>query len=171
MKKLVSIMCAILMVVFATVPAFAAENDVVSPVATTAPDSLKYNVVVIPTEGGDGSYEFTTEIDENGEQGVKIIPKPNTGYTFDHWVIDGPYTTDNKLTDGEMNLVITGDITVTPYYTKDGVVQQGTVSKDNSQTSPKTGANDVLPYAVIMLSVLACGGAVAMLVKTNKKSR
>lgn len=117
MKKIVSVLFAILMVAFATIPAFAVE----SPVATTAPaTTFKYEVDVIPTEGGDGSYEFTTEIDENGEQGVKIIPKPNTGYTFDHWVIDGPYTTDNKLTDGEMNLVITGDITVTPYYTKIG---------------------------------------------------
>lgn len=169
MKKLVSVICAIVMVVFATVPVFAANDQVVSPVATTAPDATyKYIVTVIPTEGGDGTYEFTTDIDENGEQGVHIVPVPNIGYTFDHWVIDGPYTTEDKLTNGEMDLVITGDITVTPYYTKDGQVQTGTVNQDNSNTSPKTGASDVLPYVVIMLSVIACGAAVVMLVRTNK---
>ena len=171
MKKLVSIMCAILIIVFATVPVFAANDPVYSPVATTAPGSLEYTVIVIPTGGGDGSYEFTTDIDENGNQSVHIVPKPNPGYTFDHWEIEGPYTTDNKLTDAEMDLIITGDITVTPYFIKDGEVETGTVSKDGSTTSPQTGANDMLPYAVIMLSVLACGTAVVMLVKTTKKSR
>lgn len=171
MKKLVSIMCAILMVVFATVPAFAANNGVQSPVATTATSSLEYTVIVIPTGGGDGSYEFTSDIDEDGNQNVHIVPKPNPGYTFDHWEIEGSYTTNDKLTDAEMDLVINGDIKVTPYYTKDGQIETGTVNQDGSSTSPQTGANDVLPYAVIMLSVLACGTAVVMLVKTNKKSR
>lgn len=169
MKKAVSVLFAVVMVVFASVPAFAAEGEVNSPVATTAPDSsLKYEVDIIPTEGGDGSYEFITEIDENGNQVVRIIPKANPGYTFDHWEIDGPYTTENKLTDPEMKLVITGDITVKPYYTKAGTVATGTVSTDTSTTSPQTGANDAIPYAVGALSLLACGAAVVMLVKTNK---
>ena len=168
MKKIVSVLFAILMVAFATIPAFAAE----SPVATTAPaTTFKYEVDVIPSEGGDGSYEFTTDIDENGEQHVHIIPKPNPGYTFDHWEIDGPYKTDDKLTDPEMDLVITGDIDVTPYYKKKGTstVETGTVNRDVNKTSPQTGANDVLPYAVIMLSIAACGAAVVMLVRTNKR--
>ena len=171
MKKIVSVLFAVLMVAFATIPAFAAENSVVSPVATTAPaTTFRFEVDVIPTEGGDGSYEFTTEIDENGNQHVHIIPKPNPGYTFDHWEIDGPYTTEDKLTDSEMDLIITGDITVTPYYKKTGssTVETGTVNEDGNKTSPQTGTNDVLPYAVIMLSVVACGAAVVMLVRTNK---
>ena len=171
MKKIVSVLFAILMVAFATIPAFAAEDSVNSPVATTAPaTTFKYEVDVIPSEGGDGSYEFTTDIDENGEQHVHIIPKPNPGYTFDHWEIDGPYKTDNKLTDSEMDLIITDDIKVTPYYKKSGssTVETGTVNKDINKTSPQTGTNDVLPYAVIMLSIAACGASVVMLVRTNK---
>lgn len=160
MKKIVSIMFAIMLIALSAVPAFAA----VSPTAAT----YKYTVEVIPTEGGDGSYEFTSDIDEDGNQHVHITPKPNPGYEFDHWEIDGDYTTEDKLTDAEMDLVITGDITVTPYYSKDGSVQTGTVSKDTGSTSPKTGANDFVPYVVMMLSVLACGAAVTMLVKTNK---
>lgn len=160
MKKIVSIMFAVMLVVLSAVPAFA----VVSPTAST----YKYVVEIIPTEGGDGSYEFTTEIDENGEQGVHLTPKPNPGYTFDHWVIEGEYTTNDKLTDGEIDIVITSDITATPYYTKDGTVATGTISKDTGSTSPKTGASDAVPYVVMMLSVLACGAAVTMLVKTGK---
>ncbi len=169
MKKLLSIMIALVMIVFATVPVFAAGTNVISPTAT-APD-LEYKVTVIPTGGGDGSYEFKSEIDEDGNQKVHIIPIPNPGYTFDHWVIEGPYTTDDELTDAEMNLIITGDIVVTPYFVKDGKVETGTASKDNSTTSPQTGSNDFLAYAVIMISVLACGAAMFMLVKTSKKSR
>ena len=134
MKKIVSVLFAILMVAFATIPAFAVE----SPVATTAPaTTFKYEVDVIPTEGGDGSYE---------------------------------YKTDDKLTDPEMDLIITGDIDVTPYYKKSdtSIVETGTVNRDVNKTSPQTGANDVLPYAVIMLSITACGAAVVMLVRTNK---
>ena len=171
MKKIVSVLFAVLMVAFATIPAFAAEDSVNSPVATTAPaTTFKQEVDVIPTEGGDGSYEFTTDIDENGEQHVHIIPKPNPGYVFDHWEIDGSYTTTDKLTDTEMDLIISGDIKVTPYYKKAGssTVETGTVNKDINKTSPQTGTNDVLPYAVIMLSIAACGASVVMLVRTNK---
>lgn len=167
MRKAIAVLFAVIMVAFASVPAFAAEVN--SPVATTAPDSsLEYEVDIIPTEGGDGSYEFVTEIDENGNQVVRISPRPNPGYTFDHWEIDGPYTTENKLTDAEMRLIITGDITVTPFFEKSGTVATGTVSTDTSTTSPQTGANDAIPYAVGALSLLACGAAVAMLVRTNK---
>ena len=167
MKKAIAVLFAVIMVAFATIPAFAAEVN--SPVATTAPDSsLEYEVDIIPTEGGDGTYEFVTEIDENGNQVVSISPKPNPGYTFNHLEIDGPYTTENELTDAQMRLIITGDITVTPYFEKSGTVATGTVSTDTSTTSPQTGANDALPYAVGVLSLLACGAAVAMLVRTNK---
>ena len=49
MKKLISVMCAVLLVIFAAVPAFAAE----SPQATT----FAYDVIIIPTPGGDADYE------------------------------------------------------------------------------------------------------------------
>lgn len=160
MKKIVSIVFAIMLIALSVVPAFAA----VSPTAPT----YKYTVEIIPTEGGDGSYEFTSSIDENGNQNVHITPKPNPGYKFDHWVIEGEYTTNDKLTDADMDLVITSDIKATPYFTKDGQVATGTVNKDTGSTSPQTGANDFVPYIVMMSSVLACGVAVMLLCKTSK---
>ena len=51
-----------MMMLLSAVPAFAAESP--------EPSTFKYKVEVIPTEGGDGDYKFTTGIDENGEQHV-----------------------------------------------------------------------------------------------------
>ena len=111
MKKVVSLALALVLMLAASIPVFAAP----SPTGT-----YTYVVVVIPTTGGSGDYEFTTGIDEDGNQNVHLTPKPKSGYSFDHWVIDGPYKTDQPLTDGNLDIIITGDIKVTPYYTING---------------------------------------------------
>ncbi len=160
MKKIITVLIAVVMIALSVVPAFA----VISP---TAPD-IEYVVIVIPTEGGDGSYEFTTEIDENGEQHVVIKPIPTPGYTFTHWEIEGPYTTDNKHTDEIMDLIITGDIIVTPYYEKDGVPATTPVDTDTSDKSPQTGSSDAVVYAVMLLSLVACSVAAVKLAKAKK---
>lgn len=166
MKKVIAVMFAAIVMLFSVVPAFAA----VSP----QPSTFKYKVEIIPTEGGDGDYKFTTGIDEKGEQHVFIEPIPYDGYTFDHWEITGgPFRTDSKYTDANMNIIISGDIVCTPYYRKassggtTGPVATATAKKDNSTTSPKTGASDVVPYVVLVLSLAACSAAVVKLVKSK----
>lgn len=166
MKKIIAVMFAAIVMLFSVVPAFAA----VSP----EPSTFKYKVEIIPTEGGDGDYKFTTGIDEKGEQHVFIEPIPYDGYTFDHWEISGgPFRTDSKYTDANMNIIISGDIVCTPYYRKasnggtTGPVATATAKKDNSTTSPKTGASDVVPYVVLVLSLAACSAAVVKLVKSK----
>lgn len=166
MKKIIAVMFAAIVMLFSVVPAFAA----VSP----EPSTFKYKVEIIPTEGGDGDYKFTTGIDKNGEQHVFIEPIPYDGYTFDHWEITGgPFRTDSKYTDANMNIIISGDIVCTPYYRKassggtTGPVATATAKKDNSTTSPKTGASDVVPYVVLVLSLAACSAAVVKLVKSK----
>lgn len=49
----------------------------------------------------------------------------------------------------------------------DGAVATATAKKDDSTTSPKTGASDVVPYAILVLSLAACGAAVFKLVKSK----
>lgn len=100
MKKTIAVLFAVMMMLLSAVPAFAA----VSP----EPSTFKYKVEVIPTEGGDGDYKFTT-----------------------------------------------------------GPVATATAKKDDSTTSPKTGASDVVPYAILVLSLAACGAAVFKLVKSK----
>lgn len=111
---------------------------------------------------------------KNGEQHVYIEPIPYDGYTFDHWEISGgPFRTDSKYTDANMNIIISGDLVCTPYYRKassggtTGPVATATAKKDDSTTSPKTGASDVVPYAILVLSLAACGVAVFKLVKSK----
>ena len=164
MKKIIAVLFAVMMMLLSAVPAFAA----VSP----PPNTFKYKV--IPTEGGNGDYKFTTGIDENGEQHVYIEPLPYDGYVFDHWEISGgPFRTDSKYTDANMNIIISGDLVCTPYYRKassagtTGPVATATAKKDDSTTSPKTGASDVVPYAILVLSLAACGAAVFKLVKSK----
>ena len=166
MKKVIAVMFAAIAMLFSVVPAFAA----VSP----EPSTFKYKVEIIPTEGGDGDYKFTTGIDKNGEQHVFIEPIPYDGYTFDHWEITGgPFRTDSKYTDANMDIIISGDLVCTPYYRKasnggtTGPVATATAKKDNSTTSPKTGASDVVPYVVLVLSLAACSAAVVKLVKSK----
>ena len=73
MKKTIAVLFAVMMMLLSAVPAFAA----VSP----QPNTFKYKVEVIPTEGGNGDYKFTTGIDENGDQdGVK--PKHRAKLSF-----------------------------------------------------------------------------------------
>lgn len=164
MKKIIAVLFAVMMMLLSAVPVFAA----VSP----QPSTFKYKVEVIPTEGGD--YKFTTGIDENGEQHVFIEPIPYDGYVFDHWEISGgPFRTDSKYTDANMNIIISGDLVCTPYYRKassggtTGPVATATAKKDNSTTSPKTGASNAIPYVVLVLSLAACSAAVFKLVKSK----
>ena len=111
MKKTIAVLFAVMMMLLSAVPAFAA--------ASPEPSTFRYKVEIIPTEGGDGDYKFTTGIDKNGEQHVFIEPLPYDGYTFDHWEISGgPFRTDSKYTDPNMNIIISGDIVCTPYYRK-----------------------------------------------------
>ena len=56
MKKTIAVLFAVMMMLLSAVPAFAA--------ASPEPSTFKYKVEIIPTEGGDGDYKFTTGIDE-----------------------------------------------------------------------------------------------------------
>lgn len=161
MRKVSAVLFAAIILMFSVVPALALE----SPQATT----FKYDVIIIPTEGGDGSFEYETDIDEDGNQTIIIKPEPKPGYDFDHWEIDGPYKTEGKLTDEELEITIQGDVSITPIFKNpQGTVATGTIDVDNSDKSPKTGASDMaLPIAVIILSLAACGFATVKLVKSK----
>lgn len=164
MKKISTMLFAVMILLVSMVPVFAAE----SPQATTG--VVSYEVIIIPTEGGDAKYEYVTGIDSDGKQYVDITALPKPGYEFDHWEILGAYTTKDKLTDTPIKLYISGDITVTPYYRKssgDTPVATGTVNKDISGKSPQTGSSNAIPYIVLILSVAACGAATIKLVKSK----
>ena len=157
MKKVVSLALALVLMLAVSIPVFAAPSR-----------TYTYVVVVIPTTGGSGDYEFTTGIDEDGNQNVHLTPKPKSGYSFDHWVIEGPYKTNQPLTDGNLDITITGDIKVTPYYTINGESPTQAVTTDTSDKSPQTGPSSAMPYVIIGLSLIAV--AVSVTIVKSKKS-
>lgn len=161
MKKLFSAFIAVLIVVISMVPAFA----VVSPQATTR----KYQVIVIPPAGGDGSVVYESDIDDEGNEHIKVEATPDPGKEFDHWEIEGPATPNGSLTDPKLDITVFGDVKITPVFKdKNGQLVTGTVNVDTSGKSPQTGANDAIPFAIIFLSVAACATAGVMLVKSKK---
>ena len=156
MKKLFAILVAAMIVVFATVPAFA----VVSP----SKSSGQFKVTMHNQNGGSGSY--TEERDKDGQH-VTIKAHPKNGYTFSKWVIDGDYElVKGSLTDEEIYLLLKSDIDVTPLFAgKGGTIS---VSQNTSPESPKTGDSTPLVITLISLSVLALG-AVGVKLAVSKR--
>ena len=102
-----------------------------------------------------------------------LLPAQKTDTDLIIGKLDGPYKTTDELTDGDIDVIITGDITVTPVFKAIGTSTQpatnATINIDNSSKSPQTGNNDVLPYTVVILSVIACGVMGAFVIKSSKK--
>lgn len=164
MKKVLAVLFAVLLIAVSAVPAFAAE----SPSGT-----YSYNVDVVPSDGGSAKTDIKTDVDDKGNTITiaTITVVVEDGYEFDHWTIDGAYTTDNKLTDKEITLVLSSDVTVTPSFKKigstDATTSATTVTTDKTSTSPKTGSSDVAVFSVILLAAAVCGVATLKLVKSK----
>lgn len=149
MKKTFAILIAAVLIILSVVPAFA----VVSPQPTTA----NYQIIIIPGPGG-GSYDFDykTPVDDDGTQIIHVSAKPQDGYKFTGWTIEGDFTPLGKLTDAELDLIIRGDIKATPNFVKIG--EEGGETKpaaktDDSSKSPKTGSTSMV-YVVIASAAL-----------------
>ncbi len=100
-KRVLSIMIAILLLIFSSVSVFAAESP------TAGPD---INVKVNPTQGGTAVYTYLSGIGEgeNGGTIVKLEAKANDGYRFSYWKIQGEYiilegSLDGSSTTGNHN--------------------------------------------------------------------
>ena len=158
MKKLFSIALAIVMMIFAVVPAFAA----ISPTA-----GIEYDVIIENTEGGKGSY--TSEIID-GEKVVILTANSKDGYEFSRWEIDGKYTVlEGSLKSKVLKVVINSDIVATPYFTKNGTEATIKVSQDPKPVSPQTGDFTFYYIGVIALAFVAIFGAVGVKLATSKK--
>lgn len=169
MKKIVSCFLALMLVMFAAVPVFAADDDIKSPEGT-----FKYKVVLNQSIGGIANYEIKSEVNAKGEQEIHLYVTVDDNYNFDHWIIDGAYITKGSIKDSEIDIIITSDVTITPYFVKsDGTTeptQAGTsivVQKDTSPSSPKTGRNDAPVYALILFALAACSIATVKFVKSK----
>lgn len=153
-KKALAVLVAMLIVMFSCVSAFAA----ISPSGKPSLD-----VTIIPTEGGTGSYDITTEIEAgpNGGTIVEFTPKPNPGYTFEKWELEGEYDiVDGSLTTDKLKVEAYSDLVATPYYVSASGTPGSSVDANTSQTSPQTGDNTNVMFAVAIVLVAMAGAVV-----------
>lgn len=174
MKKVISILAAVLILSLSIVPAFA--ESVNSP----APTKGNYNIKIDSTDGGSATFEYESEVDEDGNQKIKVHAIPDDGFEFDGWVVDGGNVTGD-LSDPDAVLTVSSDARLKPTFKKKGVTptEAPTEKKsspsdkgshvDNGSKSPQTGSNDVVTFAVLSVVALALASAVVVAKKTSKK--
>jgi len=163
MKKVFAVCVAMLIVVLAIVPAFAAADDNPSP---TKPD--EYNIVIHNSNGGTATY--TTKTDKDGKH-VTLVAHPKNGYKFTGWKIDGKYTLEvGELTDKEIQILLKSDVDAYPQFQKKGSTTSTSISIDSSQTSPKTNDSNPLFFIIAFGALfVVAAGAVGVKLAISKK--
>lgn len=162
MKKVFAVMLAAVLIFAASVPVFAAESPTASTVIT---------VVVKPSGGGSGSYEVTTEPGKNGGTVVHFTPKPNPGYGFDHWEIQGDYIIiSGSLEEGNLVIEAFSDIVATPIYTMNGETT-ATIQNNTGKTSPQTGNTTSANGIAAAAALVAAAGIGCLLIKRRINSK
>lgn len=161
MKKAVSLLFALIILAFASVPAMALP----SPTA-----SKDYKVIIHNTDGGTGTY--TKEVDEDGRH-VTVVAHPKKGYEFVKWKIKGKYDLeDGDLTDEELTVLMNSDLEFTPIFKKVGsksTESKTPVKSNGSPTSPKTGDTSVFFIFTGIALLLAAMTAVTVKLAKDRK--
>lgn len=166
MKRIFALSVAVLILVFATVPAFAAGEKNPSP---TKPS--EYNVIIHNPNGGTATY--TMEVDEDGQHAT-LVAHPKNGYEFIGWKINGKYVLlSGSLTDEQIEILLKSDVDVYPMFRKIGtssVTSGSSISINSGTTSPKTSDNNTM-YFIIAFGALffVAAGAVGIKLALSKK--
>lgn len=167
MKKLVSVVLALVMI-FALTATFAADE---SPVGKD-----RYSIVVgydpadgsLGTAGGNKSNVKVDAVGEDGE--VKLTAVKEGNGEFIKWVIEGKYDiVSGSLTDPVIVIKPLSDINAVAKFAAPGTTPDSSskpANPDNSKSSPKT--SDPL-WIVLGMAVLALGAG-ALAVKKIKES-
>ena len=161
MKKLVSIVLALVMI-FALTATFAAADS---------PTPKDFYTIVVDYDPADGSLgtadgdKKTVSVEAVGEDGeVKLTAVQKGNGVFVKWVIGGEYEiVSGSLNDSVIVIKPLSDINATAQFTQPGATPDSPSkpsNPDEGKSSPKTG--DPL-WIVLGLSILALGlGAVAV---------
>lgn len=105
MKKVLTVVIAVLLIAVSTLPAFAAISPTAKPV--------DYHVVVDSDEGITFNATADTEILEDGSQQWTLTAHSSEFTKFTGWTINGPYTLlEGSLTDEVIVIKVTGDTEV-----------------------------------------------------------
>ena len=148
MKRISALIVAVLVLLFATIPAFAADNP--SPTKPT-----DYNVVIHNPNGGTATY--TVKVDEDGQH-VILVAHPKNGYEFIGWKINGKYTIiSGDLTDEEIEVLLGDDINARAVFRKIGTssTTSTSISVNSSTVSPQTNDNNSVFFFIVFITLFA----------------
>lgn len=195
MKKVLTVVIAVLLIAVSTLPAFAAISPTAKPV--------DYHLVADSDEGITLNTTAETEILEDGSQRWTLTAHGSEFTKFTGWTINGPYTLlEGSLTDEVIVIKITGDTeayahgepivpgTSAPVEdttgstdstsatsasegqqtpTKGGSSDGGSTEKtvDKGGKSPQTGSSDSVVFIILGLSAAA---AVAGVITAKRRS-
>lgn len=157
MKKIVSLMLALLLVACASVVAFAAGSPV-------QPDT-EFDVTVSNANSSNGKVEKV--VNEDGT--ITLTVDVTDGATFSKWIISGDYEiVEGSLTSTTITIKASADLKVEAAYEGETTTTAAAVVDDStgeSPVSPKTGA-PVASVAVVLFA--AAGVAVVSRKKLSK---
>ena len=127
-----------------------------------SPADRDYNIITIVVDGDKGGTVTADPVTVPKGETSKIIAKPDDGYEFSGWVIEGEY----EIIEGDLNspvIVIRPltDVKVTAKFT-------GTAKRDTDTESPETGLIDNTAFAGVAVALVISFSAAAVVVTGRK---
>lgn len=146
LKKISAFFAALVLTVFACVPAFAAKS----------PSGNKTFEVTISSNRSDFKQNFSYV--QNGENYELTAEEDNDNYTFAGWEIEGEYViVSGSLTSRDLVIRPIGDVKIKQVFDviadEDDKGEQGASNK--SDKAPQTGNNTVAALAVMFAAAAA----------------
>ena len=126
------------------------------------PADRDYNIITIIVDGDKGGTATSDPVTVPKGETSKITAKPDPGYEFSGWVIEGEY----EIVEGDLNSAVIvirplTDVTVRAKFT-------GTASRDSGSTSPTTGSIDNSAFVSVVVALVISFSAAAVVVTGRK---
>lgn len=104
-------------------------------IETDAPEPLPEYALTI-TAGTGGSTTPAGSVTQQEGTSLNVTATPNTGYTFDHWTLDGATRTENPI-----NITFNADHTLAAFFTEAIIMHQLTVTAGIGGTVSPSGVH------------------------------
>ena len=155
MKKIVSVfLAALILTAVLALPASATDYK--------SPKDRDYYVVTIVVDGTTGGTVTGDPVTVPKGQTSKIVAKPDPGYEFKGWEIEGDYViVEGDLTTATIVIRPGSDITVRAKFS-------GPAQRDSGSTSPTTGVIDNTAFVSVVVALVISISAAAVVVTGRK---
>ena len=153
MKKVLSVLMAVLMLSAIFAVAVSAETE------NPSPEPTKYYTITVIIKGNGTATADPSSVEEGGT--TKLVANPDPGSKFIGWTIEGDYEiVEGSLTSPTLVIRPKGDVKVTANF------EPTSTGKDTGPKSPTTGYNT---QAVIALMAVVLTVSAAVVVVLGKR--